>query len=138
MHGTICKLKSFCWFEILFFRNSLTFFLLKFGVLQEASSTATKDSPADWPASTTTKCDVNKLWSIGLIPNEEGNAILQGSASRPNPPASFSVMFIAFLYRRLSLPAHEFLRRLLISYRIQALATNPKFHSPSRNLYHPL
>jgi hypothetical protein len=62
---------------------------------------------------------MNKAWSLGLIPDEEGNDILPGSGSRPNPPDGFSVMFIAFLYRGLSSPTHEFLRRLLVSYGIQ-------------------
>jgi hypothetical protein len=39
-------------------------------------------------------------------------------ASRPNPPAGFSVMFISFMYRDLSLPAHEFFQRLLHVYGI--------------------
>jgi hypothetical protein len=65
------------------------------------------------------KRDEKKVRSLGLIPDEEGNVILPGSASRPNPPAGFSVMFVAFLYRGSSLPAHEFLRRLLVSYGIQ-------------------
>jgi hypothetical protein len=97
---------------------------MKGGAL-EASAAATKDAPGDWPASTTTKRDVNKLQSLGLIPDEEGNAILPGSASRPNPPAGFSIMFAAFLYRGLSLPAHEFLRQILISYGIQLWQLTP-------------
>jgi hypothetical protein len=95
------------------------------GDAPEASSAATKGAPSDLPTSTTTKGNVNKLRSLGLIPDEEGNIILPGSASRPNPPAGFSVMFVAFLYRGLSLPAHEFLRRLLISYGIQLWQLTP-------------
>jgi hypothetical protein len=43
-----------------------------------------------------------------LISTDEGNVILPGLASRPNPPTGFTVMFISFLYPGLSLPAHEF------------------------------
>jgi hypothetical protein len=37
----------------------------------------------------------------------------------PSPPAGFRVMFLAFLFRGLSLPAHEFLRGLLFVYGVQ-------------------
>jgi hypothetical protein len=37
----------------------------------------------------------------------------------PSPPAGFQVMFLAFLFRGLSLPAHEFLRGLLFVYGVQ-------------------
>jgi hypothetical protein len=66
-------------------------------------------APGDWPTSTTTKRDEKKARSLGLISADEGNVILLGLASRPNTPAGFTVMFMSFLYRGLSLPAHEFL-----------------------------
>ncbi|KAK1647597.1 hypothetical protein QYE76_065402 [Lolium multiflorum] len=69
--------------------------------------------PGDWPASTATKRDEKKARSLGIISAGDGNVILPGEASRLNPPAGFTVMFMSFLYRGLSLPAHEFLRRLL-------------------------
>jgi hypothetical protein len=71
------------------------------------------------------KRDEKKARSLGLIPPEEGNVILPCLASRPNPPAGFTVMFVAFLYRGLSLPSHEFLRRLLHSYGIQLWQLTP-------------
>jgi hypothetical protein len=77
-----------------------------------------RDAPGDWTASTMTKRDKKKARSLGLISNKEGNAILPGSDSRPNPPAGFTIMFVAFLFRGLSLLAHEFLRCLLLSYKI--------------------
>ena len=82
-------------------------------------------APGDWPASTTTKRDEKKARSLGIISADEGNVILPGSASRPNPPAGFTVMFMSFLYRGLSLPAHEFLRRLLHVYEIQLWQLTP-------------
>jgi hypothetical protein len=65
-----------------------------------------------------------------LIPDAEGNVILPGSASRPNPPDGFSMMFVAFLYRGLSLPAHEYLRCLLVVYDVQLwqLTSNSILH----------
>jgi hypothetical protein len=79
----------------------------------------------DWPASTTTKHDEKRAQSLDIISVDEGNVILPGAASRPNPPAGFTVMFLSFLYRGLSLPAHEFLRRLLHVYEIQLWELTP-------------
>jgi hypothetical protein len=53
-----------------------------------------------------TKRDEKKARSLGLISDKEEDVLLPGSDSRPNPPACFTVMFAAFLYRGLSLPAH--------------------------------
>jgi hypothetical protein len=87
-------------------------------------------NPGDWPVSTTTKRDEKKARSLGIISSDEGNVILPGAISRPNPPAGFSVMFLSFLYRGLSLPAHKFLRHLLRVYEIQLwqLAPNSILH----------
>ncbi|KAK1617954.1 hypothetical protein QYE76_023471 [Lolium multiflorum] len=71
------------------------------------------------------KRDEKKAHSLGLISPEEGNFILPGLASHPNPPAGFTVMFISLLYRGLFLPAHEFLRRLLHVYGIQLWQLTP-------------
>jgi hypothetical protein len=46
-------------------------------------------NPGDWPASTTTKRDEKKARSLGLISPDEGNVILPGAISRPNPPLVF-------------------------------------------------
>ncbi|KAK1669872.1 hypothetical protein QYE76_058031 [Lolium multiflorum] len=52
----------------------------------ETSAVATKGAPGDCPASTTSKRDVNKARSLGLIPDEEGNVILPAaSAGRRTP-----------------------------------------------------
>ncbi|KAK1682177.1 hypothetical protein QYE76_043025 [Lolium multiflorum] len=82
-------------------------------------------APDDWPASTTSKRDEKRARSLGIISADEGNVILPGAASRPNPPASFTVMFMSFLSHGLSLPVHEFLRRLLHTYEIQLLQLTP-------------
>jgi hypothetical protein len=72
-----------------------------------------------------TKRDEKKFRSLGLISADEGNVILPGSASRPNPPVGFTVMFMSFLYRGLSFLAHKFLRRLLHVYEIQLWQLTP-------------
>ncbi|KAM0859735.1 hypothetical protein ACQ4PT_046996 [Festuca glaucescens] len=79
----------------------------------------------DWTASSITKRDEKKLRTLGLISANESDVIFPGSDSRPKPPAGYTVMFSAFLYRGLSLPAHEFLRCLLFSYGIQLWQLTP-------------
>jgi hypothetical protein len=73
------------------------------------------------------KRDKKKPQSLSLISDKEENVLLPGSDSRPYPPAGFTVMFTAFLYRVLSLLAHEFLRCLLLSYGIQLWQLTPNF-----------
>ncbi|KAK1632398.1 hypothetical protein QYE76_006713 [Lolium multiflorum] len=80
--------------------------------------------PGDWLASSITKRDEKRARSLGFSP-DEGNVILPGAISRPNPPAGFTVVFLSFLYRGLSLPAHEFLLRLLRTYEIQLWQLTP-------------
>jgi hypothetical protein len=89
------------------------------------SSSAAGSIPGNWSASTTTKRDEKKAKSLGYIPSEEGNVILPGAISRPNPPAGFTVMFLSFLHRGLSLPAHKFLHHLLRIYEIQLWQLTP-------------
>jgi hypothetical protein len=62
---------------------------------------------------------------LGLISNNEKDICFPGEESRPKPPAGFVVMFDAFLYRGISLLAHEFLRCLLFSYDIQLWQLTP-------------
>ena len=91
----------------------------------EAAAAIVRDAPGDWTASTMTKRDEKKARSLGLISDKEEDIRLPGSDSHPNPPAGFTVMFAAFLFRGLSLPAHEFLRCLLLSYGIQLWQLTP-------------
>ncbi|KAK1667455.1 hypothetical protein QYE76_055614 [Lolium multiflorum] len=79
----------------------------------------------DWSASTISKREENKMRTLGLISSVESDFAHPGSASRPRPPKGFTVMFDAFLYRGLSLPAHEFLRSLLFFYGIQLWLLTP-------------
>jgi hypothetical protein len=91
----------------------------------KAATAATKDAQCDWTSSTITKRDKKKMWSLGLISDDEEDVRLPGSNSRPNLPAGFTVMFSTFLYRGLSLPSHEFLWCLLFSYGIQLWLLTP-------------
>ncbi|KAM0896290.1 hypothetical protein ACQ4PT_023301 [Festuca glaucescens] len=91
----------------------------------QKSSAAGKDPQCDWTGSTITKRDEKRMRSLGLISSDEKDVLFAGSDSHPNPPAGFIVMFSAFLFRGLSLPAHEFLRCLLFSYGIQLRQLTP-------------
>ncbi|KAK1665043.1 hypothetical protein QYE76_053202 [Lolium multiflorum] len=79
----------------------------------------------DWSASAISNRDVNKLRALGLISSSGDDIRLPGAVSRPRPPKGFTVMFTAFLFRGLSLPAHEFLRSLLFFYGIQLWQLTP-------------
>jgi hypothetical protein len=61
----------------------------------------------------------------GLISDDEEDIRFPGSYSRPNPSAGFTIMSSAFLFRGLSLPAHEFPRCLMFSYDIQLWQLTP-------------
>jgi hypothetical protein len=45
----------------------------------------------------------------------------------PSPPTGFRVMFLAFLFRGLSLPVHEFLSGLLFMYGVQLHQLTPNY-----------
>ncbi|KAK1606307.1 hypothetical protein QYE76_029980 [Lolium multiflorum] len=79
----------------------------------------------DWCASANSNRDINKLRALGFISASEDDIRLPGAVSRPKPPKGFTVMFTAFLFRGLSLPAHEFLRSLLFFYGIQLWQLTP-------------
>ena len=70
----------------------------------------------DWERTAFTTRDEGKLRRAGVVADVDGNIVIPGTESRPTPPAGYAVMFMAFLFRGLSLPAHEFLRGLLFTY----------------------
>ena len=78
-----------------------------------------------WVRSTFSKREEKNLRRLRLIPQEESEIKTPGTESCPNPPPGFCVMFAAFLYRGLSLPAHEFQRGLLFTYGIQLWQLTP-------------
>jgi hypothetical protein len=78
-------------------------------------NTMAKTSATNWVRSTITKKKVEKATADGLITAQD--SIQFPSTERiPKPPSDYRVMFLAFLLRGLSLPAHEFLRGLLFVY----------------------
>ncbi|KAK1629423.1 hypothetical protein QYE76_003738 [Lolium multiflorum] len=95
------------------------------GKKNSTSASGSSKVSRDWGASTITSREVNKLRSLGFISSSDDDIRLPGPSSRPNPPKGFTVMFVAFLFRGLSLPAHEFLRSLLFFYGIQLWQLTP-------------
>jgi hypothetical protein len=77
-----------------------------------------KTSATNWVRSTITKKEVEKARADGFIAAQD--SIKFPSTERiPEPPSGYRVMFLAFLLRGFSLPAHEFLRGLLFVYGVQ-------------------
>jgi hypothetical protein len=71
-----------------------------------------------------TKKEVEKARMDGLISTQD--SIKFPSMERiSEPPSGYRVMFLAFLLRGLSLPAHEFLRGLLFVYGVQLHQLTP-------------
>jgi hypothetical protein len=99
------------------------------------SEAGAKDPQCDWTASSITKPDEKKLRNLGLISANEGDVIFLGSDSRPKPPKGFTVMFAAFLYRGMSLPAPNFSDAFSFLWN-SALAADSKFYSAFGNLYY--
>jgi hypothetical protein len=70
-------------------------------------SSMAKTSATNWVRSTITKKEVEKATVDDLIAAED--SIKFPSTERiPKPPSGYRVMFLAFLFRGLSLPAHNF------------------------------
>jgi hypothetical protein len=62
--------------------------------------------------------DLAKAQKDGFIA-EEDQVIFPSTERIPKPLSGYRVMFLAFLLRGLSFPAHEFLRGLLLVYDMQ-------------------
>ncbi|KAK1648171.1 hypothetical protein QYE76_065976 [Lolium multiflorum] len=95
------------------------------GKKKSASTSDAAKVSRDWSASAISSRDINKLRSLGFISASEEDIRLPSAVTRPKPPKGFTVMFVAFLFRGLSLPAHEFLRSLLFFYGIQLWQLTP-------------
>ncbi|KAK1608534.1 hypothetical protein QYE76_032207 [Lolium multiflorum] len=95
------------------------------GKKKGASTSGAAKVSRDWSAFAISNRDINKLRALGLIYASEDDIRLPGAVSRPKPLKGFAVMFTAFLFRGLSLPAHEFLRSLLFFYGIQLWQLTP-------------
>jgi hypothetical protein len=71
-----------------------------------------------WVPSEFEQSDLTKAQKEGFLIG--GDQVIFPSTERiPKPPSGYWVMFLAFLLRGLSLPAHEFLRGLLFVYGVQ-------------------
>jgi hypothetical protein len=84
----------------------------------------TTNSSTSWVPSEFSQSDLTKAQKEGLI--AEGDQVVFPSTERiPKPPSGYRVMFLAFLLRVLSFPAHEFLRGLLFVYGVQLHQLTP-------------
>jgi hypothetical protein len=84
----------------------------------------TANSATSWVPSDFKRKDLDKAQADGLI-SADDQVIFPSIERIPKPPSGFRVMFLAFLLRGLSLPAHEFLRGLLFVYGVQLHQLTP-------------
>jgi hypothetical protein len=83
-----------------------------------------KASATSWVRSTITKKEVEKATADGLISTED-SIRFPSTEQIPKPQSGYRVMFLAFLFRSLSLPAHKFLHVLLFIYGVQLHQLTP-------------
>jgi hypothetical protein len=82
------------------------------------------NASTNWVPSEFAQSDLTKAQKDGFI--AEGDQFVFPSTERvPKPPSGYQVMFLAFLLRELSFPAHEFLRGLLFVYGIELHQLTP-------------
>jgi hypothetical protein len=82
------------------------------------------NASTSWVPSKFKQTDLTKAQKEGLI--AEGDQVVFPSTERiPKPPSGYRVMFLAFLLRGLSFPAHEFLCGLLFVYGMQLHQLTP-------------
>jgi hypothetical protein len=82
------------------------------------------NSATSWVPSTLTQKELNKAKADGLI-SDKDSIVFPTTERIPKPSSGYRVMFLAFLLRGLSLPAHEFLRGLLYFYGVQLHQLTP-------------
>jgi hypothetical protein len=76
------------------------------------------NASTSWVPSECAQSNLTKAQKDGFI--AEGDQVVFPSTERiPKPPSGYWVMFLAFLLRGLSFPAHEILRGLLLVYERQ-------------------
>jgi hypothetical protein len=82
------------------------------------------NASTNWVPSEFKQTDLDKALADGLI--ADGDQVIFPSTERiPKPQSGYRVMFLAFLLRGLSLPAHKFLRGLLFVYGVQLHQLTP-------------
>jgi hypothetical protein len=84
----------------------------------------TKKQALGWIPSSFNDTDLKKAKREGFL-SESTEIIFPRDEAIPSPPTEFWVMFLAFLFRGLSLPAHEFLHGLLFVYGVQMHQLTP-------------
>jgi hypothetical protein len=84
----------------------------------------TANSATSWVPSDFKHKDLDKAQADGLI-SDNDQVIFPSTERIPKPLSGFRVMFLAFLLRGLSFPAHEFLRGLLFVYGVQIHQLTP-------------
>jgi hypothetical protein len=93
-----------------------------------------KKQAVGWTASSFSEVDLVKLKKEGFLA-ESVEVIFPNTRVIPAPQPGFWVMFLAFLVRGFSLPAHEFLRGLLFLRRA-ATSAHAKFPIAHCLLHH--
>jgi hypothetical protein len=78
----------------------------------------TANLATSWVPSDFKQKDLEKAQADGLI-SDDDQVIFPSTERIPKLPSGFRVMFLAFLLRGLSFPAHEFLRGPLFLYGVQ-------------------
>jgi hypothetical protein len=76
------------------------------------------NAATSWVPSAFAQKELDKAKADGLISNNDF-IIFPGTERILKPKSGYQVMFLAFLLRGLSLPAHEFLRGILYVYGVQ-------------------
>jgi hypothetical protein len=84
----------------------------------------TTNASTSWVPSEFKQTDLTKAQADGLI-SDGDQVIFPSTECIPKPLSGFQVMFLAFLLRGLSFPAHEFLRGLLFVYGVQLHQLTP-------------
>jgi hypothetical protein len=84
----------------------------------------TANSATSWVPSDFKQKDLEKGQADGLI-SDDDQVTFPSTERIPKPPSGFRVMFLAFLLRGLSFPAHEFLHGLLFMYGVQLHQLTP-------------
>jgi hypothetical protein len=82
------------------------------------------NAATSWVPSEFEQADLTNARKEGFL-IERDQVIFPSSEHIPKPPSSYRVMFLAFLLRGLSFPAHEFLHRLLFVYGVQLHQLTP-------------
>jgi hypothetical protein len=84
----------------------------------------TANSATSWVPTDFKQKDLDKAQADGLIFDDD-QVIFPSTERIPKPPSGFRVMFLAFLLRGLSFPAHEFFHGLLFVYGVQLHQLTP-------------